>query len=35
MMNPLDLVLRNTRTVTAGDVFDCDIGIRDGSFAKR
>lgn len=26
----LDLVVRNARVATAADVFDCDIGIRDG-----
>ncbi len=29
-MGPFDLIVRNAKTVTAADVFTCDIGIRDG-----
>ncbi len=30
MTTPFDLVLRNARATTSADIFDCDIGIRDG-----
>ncbi len=32
-MKPFDLVIRNARCATAADVFDADIGIRDGRIA--
>lgn len=36
MTNPtaLDLVVRNARAVTASDIFDCDIGVRDGRIVQ-
>jgi dihydropyrimidinase len=30
MNTPFDLVVRNARAVTTADIFDCDIGVRDG-----
>ncbi len=32
-MNDFDLVIRNAHVATAADIFDCDIGIRDGRIA--
>lgn len=32
-MAAYDLIIRNARVATAGDTFDCDIGIRDGRIA--
>ena len=32
-MSDFDLVVRNSRVATAADVFDCDIGVRDGRIA--
>src|SRR5262252_8563783 len=32
-MNDFDLVIRNARAATAADVFECDIGIREGRIA--
>ena len=32
-MNEFDLVIRNARAATAADVFECDIGIKDGRIA--
>ena len=37
-MAELDLVIRNARAATASDVFECDIGVKDGvvaALAKR
>jgi len=33
-MPDYDLVIRNARAVTAGDIFDCDIGVRDGRIVQ-
>jgi len=32
-MNDFDLVIRNARCATAADVFEADIGIKDGRIA--
>jgi dihydropyrimidinase len=32
-MTEFDLVIRNARVATAADVFDCEIGVRDGAIA--
>ena len=32
-MSEFDLVIRNAHAATAADVFDCDIGVRDGRIA--
>ena len=32
-MTNLDLVVRNARVATAADVFECDIGVKDGRIA--
>ena len=31
-MEPFDLIIRNGRIATASDIFECDIGIRDGLY---
>jgi dihydropyrimidinase len=32
-VSEFDLVVRNARVATAADVFECDIGVRDGRIA--
>ncbi|WP_295531435.1 dihydropyrimidinase [uncultured Pseudacidovorax sp.] len=33
-MSPFDLVIRNARAVTASDIFDCDIAVKDGRIVQ-
>jgi len=34
-MTDFDLVVRNAHVATAADVFDADIGVKDGAIAAR